>query len=284
MKVPYALRNNKVVHISEVSSGVQNDCICPACGDVLVAKKGNIQVHHFSHYSVINCAGDPESLLHLLVKSLLLDCKIFMLPGTPKALDIHDAESEVNINEFRCDVLFNTSKQRPLIVEVFVTHKTDKNKIGKIEEAGIDAIELTVPAGVMSMPPNEIRHELESSIKWKSWLCGENNQIEEACNAETHRRERNSYFREIEAISIATVRKIPSWSSLYNNQEAVAMISAECRAELGPEIANEDFALLFSRKIEQQVKVDKIRIQNEEKSKSSNKFGRNDYRKAKWGG
>lgn len=36
----YGIRNNKLVHISEVEKGIKCDCTCPACKGRLIAKKG----------------------------------------------------------------------------------------------------------------------------------------------------------------------------------------------------------------------------------------------------
>ena len=41
----YALQDNNLVHISDVPSGSQCNCFCPACGGKLIAKKGEIKRH-----------------------------------------------------------------------------------------------------------------------------------------------------------------------------------------------------------------------------------------------
>lgn len=38
LKIPYAARNGRLVHISEVENGLQPDCTCPACKRPLVAR------------------------------------------------------------------------------------------------------------------------------------------------------------------------------------------------------------------------------------------------------
>lgn len=37
----YGVRDGKTISIEEVESGLNCGCVCPACGEVLVAKKGN---------------------------------------------------------------------------------------------------------------------------------------------------------------------------------------------------------------------------------------------------
>ena len=39
LKITYALKDGEIVSIEDVKSGLNCSCICPACGDPLVAKK-----------------------------------------------------------------------------------------------------------------------------------------------------------------------------------------------------------------------------------------------------
>ena len=68
---PYALRNNSIVSISDVESGLKCGCVCPACWERLIAKKGKIMMHHFAYYSGENCAYGYESSLHLAAKDII---------------------------------------------------------------------------------------------------------------------------------------------------------------------------------------------------------------------
>ena len=40
LKLTYALKDGEIVSIEDVKSGLNCGCICPACSDPLVAKKG----------------------------------------------------------------------------------------------------------------------------------------------------------------------------------------------------------------------------------------------------
>lgn len=55
LNLTYAQKNEKLVHVSEVERGLKCGCVCPACGEVLIARKGNKVVHHFAHKSTIEC-------------------------------------------------------------------------------------------------------------------------------------------------------------------------------------------------------------------------------------
>ncbi|MBR9847521.1 MAG: hypothetical protein GYB35_16105 [Algicola sp.] len=78
----YAIHKNELVHISQVTSGLDCNCICPNsnCKGKLVARKGKVKSHHFAHYSLEDCGGAIESSLHLLAKDILRKTKVFALP------------------------------------------------------------------------------------------------------------------------------------------------------------------------------------------------------------
>ena len=77
----YALKDGKAVHISEVESGLKCGCVCPACGEKLVAKKGDRVAHHFAHYSGHTCEYGFESSLHLAAKDIISKAKKFVIPA-----------------------------------------------------------------------------------------------------------------------------------------------------------------------------------------------------------
>lgn len=68
-RIPFALRDGRPVHVSEVDSGFHDDCLCPECNQPLVAKKGDRNAHHFAHDGQHTCNG--ETILHLLAKQIL---------------------------------------------------------------------------------------------------------------------------------------------------------------------------------------------------------------------
>lgn len=61
-------KSGQLTHISEVSSGLACDCVCPSCKVTLVAKKGKINSHSFSHNESNICIGAIETALHLAAK------------------------------------------------------------------------------------------------------------------------------------------------------------------------------------------------------------------------
>lgn len=48
-KIPFGLRDGRMVEVSEVESGLACRCVCPSCGQPLQARKGPIRTHYFAH-------------------------------------------------------------------------------------------------------------------------------------------------------------------------------------------------------------------------------------------
>ena len=73
VKIPWGLsgQTGKLLHVDDVPNGKLSGCVCPACGDVLVARnKGHKKVHHFAHYkSSTSCEG----WLHATAKHTLFE-------------------------------------------------------------------------------------------------------------------------------------------------------------------------------------------------------------------
>src|SRR5580658_8030351 len=80
IKLPFGLQNGKLVDISSVESGLACNCVCPSCGQRLVAKKGEINQHHFAHHNAIECEGAVETALHIYAKNILEKHKRMVLP------------------------------------------------------------------------------------------------------------------------------------------------------------------------------------------------------------
>lgn len=167
----YALRNGRLISIRQVGRGLQPDCLCPACGSPLIAKKGPIRQHHFAHKSGRACENAAETALHLLAK------QVICTPGTQLALppytiegrrrrgsksqaisvtvpDVGGATIQVAAGQEECrfegftadaliSVLSGSGRTRKeLIVEIAVTNPSGKPKIRRISSAGVPAIEI----------------------------------------------------------------------------------------------------------------------------------------------
>ena len=147
LKIPFAMRDGRLVHISEVDSGLRQDCVCPECKMPLVARKGALKVHHFAHSTETNC--QPETVAHLLGKQLLAE-KIAVaiqskipVPVTWKCGECHDSHEmnlvqdvaqvrlEHSLGSLRPDiVLFGADDKVRAVVEIVVSHAPEENVLG----------------------------------------------------------------------------------------------------------------------------------------------------------
>ncbi|MCM1314522.1 MAG: hypothetical protein NC244_04030 [Alistipes senegalensis] len=151
----YALRNNELVYIEDVESGLSCNYVCPACKGKLIARKGNKNSHHFAHQSA-DCGKGYETALHLLAKEILSEANEITTPPVYIETDSHypniklfpelkikidHVELEKKIDNIIPDIIL-TSGNRQLIIEIKVTHKVDDKKLEKIRNTGISAIEI----------------------------------------------------------------------------------------------------------------------------------------------
>ncbi|MEA0470115.1 competence protein CoiA family protein [Escherichia coli] len=61
--IPFGLQRESglFLDITEVSRGIDCNCICPACKTDLLAKQGEVKLWHFSHSTAV--AGDCDGLM-----------------------------------------------------------------------------------------------------------------------------------------------------------------------------------------------------------------------------
>ena len=134
----YALLNENLVHINEVPKGLNCGCVCPSCRSPLVAKKGNLNAHHFAHYNRSDCNHGAETALHIMAKNIVAQSKKIWVPVTPKNVYGHPktgkvvlfekAELEKQLSDtVRSDILLSNG-DRYLNVEIHVTHEVNIKK------------------------------------------------------------------------------------------------------------------------------------------------------------
>src|SRR3546814_8223843 len=65
-------KNEKLVHISGAMRGHACEASCFSCGEVVSARKGEKNEHHFAHVSgASDCSINLETVLHLLGKKAI---------------------------------------------------------------------------------------------------------------------------------------------------------------------------------------------------------------------
>jgi hypothetical protein len=149
--------DGQLLHIDEVPSGLACNCVCPGCGRRMVAKKGDVQVHHFAHYAQQDgrsCVSAGETALHKFAKRILDERLEIGLPAHVLE-DGDDREVVVQAEKRAFDRAILETKdgqivpdvvlllrERRLIVEFKVTHPCDEQKIARIRTMDVGAIEI----------------------------------------------------------------------------------------------------------------------------------------------
>lgn len=173
MKNLYALNErNCLIHIGSVNKELKKKYTCCNCGGELIARKGKIKAHHFSHKSEGNCSY--ESYLHKVskikfyeiytqclenkkpfyieyktkltcvsckdIENINIECELKDKIGRFDLTKYFDQISiEKGIDNFIADVLLKSSlKGDEILIEFAVTHKCEKEKL----ESGLRIIEI----------------------------------------------------------------------------------------------------------------------------------------------
>jgi len=188
----YAFKNDQLVHVSDVVSGLSCGCVCTLCKNDLIAKKGKINVHHFAHARETDCVGGAETSLHILSKELFKEMESVALPqylferervlrpgykrityqqivakgGEARItkVDIEKAE-----DKFKPDVTLLCG-EKTLLIEIAVTHKVDKKKLRLLRKSGMPAIEIRLEFSDALLSKDELRNKLQNDLASKHWL------------------------------------------------------------------------------------------------------------------
>ena len=81
MKIPFGLLpTGELVDVSEVERGLACGCQCPGCRSLLVARKGDRNIHHFAHHATSACKEALAKAITLAVWQILTQSKAILLP------------------------------------------------------------------------------------------------------------------------------------------------------------------------------------------------------------
>ena len=170
-RLHYGVREGKLVCISEVPSGLKCECVCASCGDRLVAKKGKVREHHFAHAAGSDCPTAVETALHRAAKEILEKRKEIVLPrvgisfrgdgssreiysdfregpnspdrffSPEKLYSLNSVVLEQRLGDIIPDVIAYV-RDRPLLIEIRVTHGIDDEKLARIKNLDISTVEI----------------------------------------------------------------------------------------------------------------------------------------------
>lgn len=190
-KIGYGVKNGQLIHISEATRGLACECVCVACGFLLVARKGSQRRHHFAHAVDADCQGSAETALHLLSKELFRELESIILPAyefvkerKTKAglivkhqqkvakggvVTIKSAQIESREVGFFPDVVLDCGT-KSLIVEIAVTHKVDRTKMRHIRRRNLPVIEIRLNYSDALLSKDDLRNKLQNDLQSKFWL------------------------------------------------------------------------------------------------------------------
>ena len=187
-KLPYGLRDNELLTIEEVESGLGCNCVCPACEKQLIARKGDVKAHHFAHYKSEDCLSGLETALHKLSKEIISKSKIFTTPILyyPNThfeifeeieIPIDNVILEKKVGEFIPDIVIET-KGKKLLIEIVVSNSVSWQKLQRIKSENLPTIEIYAKHLLerlylhkdFGLQDNLFETELISGTKYKRWL------------------------------------------------------------------------------------------------------------------
>lgn len=181
----YAIKDGMATSIEKVERGLKCGCICPSCGEPLVAKKGAKRMHHFAHYSGHSCAYGYETSLHIAAKEIISKANRMMLPAvyiqfpnSSKASELYCEAKEIAVERVVLEqrfqdvipdvVIYTGGKQ--LFLEVRVTHAIDNVKLEKLKQSDSSTIEIDLSKKAHSISLEELQHILLEDCEEKKWV------------------------------------------------------------------------------------------------------------------
>lgn len=211
----YALNeNNELVHIKQVDKGLACNCVCPACHERLIAKKGEVRQLHFAHFTKHECKYAVQTSIHMLAKNIIANgCKIGLpdksvnecsekhkdlitqKSSEPYLLEPDDVFLEQRTGDIIPDIVVKKG-EKVLLVEIYVTHKVDAVKLKKIKELNLPTIEIKFNGLDREITEDELSETIQNG-KRTYWVF--NPKYEEYKEKQRTKLEINSKRKEKEA-------------------------------------------------------------------------------------
>ena len=181
-KIPYGLRDDRLVHVSQLSRGERGSrcgCVCPECKSPLTARMGEVNRHHFAHSGGNRpCAGGAETGIHLAAKQMIADNLAIPVPLLQASLEGKDslgysvreskvifkgcdrqpvdrAKLEHHLGDIRPDLIV-TLAGNEILIEVAVTHYIDDEKLRRLEARGLRCVEIDLGDIPRTVTPAEL--------------------------------------------------------------------------------------------------------------------------------
>lgn len=184
-------KDKRMRSVDEVARGLSCECICPCCGENVIARQGEVREWHFSHASGADCEHAAEGALHLAAKQVLLESGGINLPevrlevsvclpdgrvGKGEAyrpemwVDFDSIEAEQTVATIRPDIVAVTGNKM-LFIEIAVTHFIDDCKKKVLDELMVPTIEIDLGGMARAKWDWELLHDvLVKAVTHKAWI------------------------------------------------------------------------------------------------------------------
>jgi hypothetical protein len=171
LDLTFALKDNVLVSIANVARGLACECVCPACNGPLIAKKGQVNQHHFAHHNADNCGKGVETVIHMLAKEAIVKHRVVLLPGESVPTPLSYVESECRQLGFISDLSVALEETGELVeIEILVTHAVDDIKLAKVKEQGVKMIEIDLSPFLLGFDSKEQLERYVISEARREWL------------------------------------------------------------------------------------------------------------------
>lgn len=166
-KVPFGLKDGRLVFVHEVPTGIACGCICPdpACGQPLMACNSPLpnraRAFHFRHATFNEGCGGRESAIHRMAKQLIERAHALTLPAwsagefafpalraglAPGSVtEVAVAEQRLR-SDVRVTAVVDAAVLPQLHIEVRVSHAVDHIKAARVMDGALNMIEIDLSA------------------------------------------------------------------------------------------------------------------------------------------
>lgn len=162
-------KTGELVDVADAMTGVNYYCIDCSAALFPKNKKKNDRKRdiHFSHYS--DCPGSLETYLHKIAKAIIDRERRIVLPvmGETRIISL---EIEKRWEAIIPDIFITDSENKEIIIEIFVTHPTGREKINKIRSTGKRAFEIDLSGLEYNSPLESVREIVIESLLYKKDL------------------------------------------------------------------------------------------------------------------
>lgn len=205
----YGLKEEKLIHIDDVKNGIECGCVCPNCGERLIAKQGKINEHHFAHEAKeCDITIAQETTLHIMAKEILVKSKHIMLPQViledrfafytrneylmlesnkndlyyqyrkykNMFKKIDNVTVEKYLDNIKPDIVLEIEGKK-LLIEIAVTHFIDDKKKTKIINMNIPTIQIDLSSfrnTINEISRDELTKILLKETDHKKWIYYKN--------------------------------------------------------------------------------------------------------------